>query len=478
LIVREIDVVRSLCRRSFKHFVREYWAEVPGVTPLIWNWHMNVLCDEAQRLFELVLNNDLDNDDEDMEVFNVPPGTSKSSVLSILFQAWTWTRMPNCRHMCVSHTEDLVLDLSTKCRAVITGEKYTECFPEIKIVHDQDTKGYFRLTLGGGRFSCTIGGKNPMGFHAHIISVDDPIDPRKALSELEMKNANDYIRETLPSRRILGVRTVMFLIMQRLHEDDPSNTMLKWTGVRHICLPAILSDHVYPESLRKHYDKDGLLEPVRLPHGVLKEREKQLGQYAFAGQYGQNPIPAGGGMFKTARLKTDQTPPHSFLWIVRAWDKAGTSGGGAYTVGVLMAEDKDHRFWILDIVREQLDSAERERLIKLIAGQDGRNVFVILEQEPGSGGKESVENTVRNLAGWRVRVYKVGASEGSKQTRADPFSVQVNGGNVYLKAGNWHDDFIDELKHFPLSRYKDQVDACSMAFNMITKKKITVGGIV
>jgi phage terminase large subunit-like protein len=45
---------------------------------------------------------------------------------------------------------------------------------------------------------------------------------------------------------------------------------------------------------------------------------------------------------------------------------------------------------------------------------------------------------------------------------------KVQGGNVWLVAGTWHRDFIEELESFPNGRYVDQVDACSGAFNRLT----------
>ena len=48
---------------------------------------------------------------------------------------------------------------------------------------------------------------------------------------------------------------------------------------------------------------------------------------------------------------------------------------------------------------------EREQKIKLLVDADSKlfnNYEVGIEQEPGSGGKESAEATVRNLAGKRI----------------------------------------------------------------------------
>jgi phage terminase large subunit-like protein len=101
----------------------------------------------------------------------------------------------------------------------------------------------------------------------------------------------------------------------------------------------------------------------------------------------------------------------------------------------------------------QLDSA------KIRGGYE-----IVVEQEPGSGGKESVEFTIRNPAGFRVVPDKV---TGSKQVRAEPFAAQVQAGNVRLVAGDWHYAYLDELESFPAGKYRDQVDASSGAFNRL-----------
>jgi len=66
-------------------------------------------------------------------------------------------------------------------------------------------------------------------------------------------------------------------------------------------------------------------------------------------------------------------------------------------------------------------------VIKNTAILDGQDCAQWVEQESGSGGKESAQNTVMNLAGFDVHVDKV---TGDKLTRAHPFSAQVEAGNV------------------------------------------------
>jgi predicted phage terminase large subunit-like protein len=143
----------------------------------------------------------------------------------------------------------------------------------------------------------------------------------------------------------------------------------------------------------------------------------------------------------------------------------------AYTAGALLHKLRDGQFLIGHMARGHWSALEREERIKYWAHQDrsmlggyAASYEVGVEQEPGSGGKESAEATIRNLAGFRVFADKV---TGSKEVRAEPFAAQVQGSNVLLRAGDWALELLDELDRFPNGRYRDQVDACSGAFNRL-----------
>jgi predicted phage terminase large subunit-like protein len=161
--------------------------------------------------------------------------------------------------------------------------------------------------------------------------------------------------------------------------------------------------------------------------------------------------------------------PREFVKTIRYWDKAGSEGTGAYTVGVRMSLLTGNRWLVEDVRRGRWGSSEREKVIRRTAEDDGTAVEIWIEQEPGSGGKESAEGTIRNLAGYVCRAER---PTGDKVFRADPYSVQVNNKSVMMLAGDWNYDYIEEHRFFPYSTYKDQVDASSGAFNKLIAKKI------
>lgn len=471
-------ITAEKCKRNFSIFIETFW-ECISADELSWNWHIDYLCQELEKLARRVAEglpreNDL--------IINIPPGTTKSTICTIMFPVWCWINWHWMRFIASSYSGQLAMEHAEISRDLVKTDKFQLLFPELSIKKGKDTKSNFRIVketedgstaIGGSRFSTSVGG-TLTGFHGHILLVDDPVDPNRAISEVELNTANNWIDQTLTTRKIDKAVTPTVLIMQRLHQNDPTGHLLKKKkNIFHICIPGEIKnyrDKVKPVELIDKY-VDGLLDPERMNDTVLQDLEAGLGQYGYAGQVGQDPTPPGGGMFKVDHFQTIDTMPSSnnIIYSLRYWDKAGTEGGtGAYTVGAKLHRLRNGKFLVSDIKRGRWSSEERERIIRETAEADGRNVLIYYEQEGGSGGKESAEATARNLAGFSAYADK---PVGDKAFRADPFSVQVNNGNVLLLRADWNYEFIEEFRFFPFSTYKDQVDAASGAFNKLAAKK-------
>lgn len=482
-----LSTIRELCDRSFRFFFTSFWPIICH-DPLKDNWHIEYLCNELQAMAERVARREANPWDL---IINVPPGTSKTTICCIMFPVWCWTRWPWMRFLTFSYNKEVSLEPAHGSKTVLESRLFKAVYPDITISEDRSGVTNFRISyvengirkLGGGRLSSSVGGTGT-GFHADILIVDDPLNPKQAAADsADLKNANDFVEQTLPTRKTIKEVSPTVLIMQRLHENDPSGFLLsKKLSIKHICLPADISDEGYaklvsPPELKAMYT-DGLLDPARLDRATIEDLEERLGQYGAAAQLGQNPSPPSGGMFKTDRfIIVDQMPPEvSIVRTIRYWDKAGTDptkekGGSkepAYTVGTKMLLLASGKYLVTDVKRKRLAAEDREDLILATAQADGQDVEVWTEQEPGSGGKESAEATVRNLAGFKVHAER---PVGNKVARADTFSVQVNRYNVMLLRGDWNAEWLREYGFFPNSRFKDQVDSGSGAFNRLAQRK-------
>lgn len=481
LVKNPLIVRREINKRSFYEFLKFFWPVISN-DKFVDNWHIRYLCNELQILAEHVISNKPRPYDL---IINVPPGTSKTTICSIMFPVWCWVRAYVLKLITVSYSSTLSLESAELSRDLIRSDLFKTIYPELDIKEDKDTKGNYKVISkesskigqvqrekpGGNRFSTSVGG-TLTGFHGHIIIVDDPLDPRRAASVAELKKANYWIDSTLVTRKVDKLVSPIILIMQRLAVNDTTAHLLsKFEKVKHICLPGEIkhfANQVRPKELISYY-QNGLLDVKRMSWEVLRDMEVQMGQYSYAAQIGQSPSLVGGGMFKIDHVQIiDKVEEGLIVKEVRYWDKAGTKDGGAYTVGVKMAKLSNGRFVIMDVKRGRWSSEEREKIIKETAFADGFNVPVLIEQEPGSGGKESAENTIRNLAGFVVEADR---PVGDKTMRADPFSVQVNSGNVWIVKGDWNLAYLDELKSFPTGTYKDQVDASSGCFSFLVAKK-------
>lgn len=453
-----IAVEREACRRSLATFVREAWHVLEPGQKYIHGWHVDAVCEHLEAITAGELNRLL---------INIPPGTMKSTLVSVFWPAWEWgpKGMPHVRFIGASHEQGLAIRDTRKMRRLVTSDWFQERWP-LKLTGDQNEKMFYENAATGFRQACAV--KSMTGRRGDRVAWDDPHSVEAALSQAERETALRVFQETLPTRLNNPDSSAIVIVMQRLHEADVSGFILEGDyGYEHLCLPMEFeADRKCVTSIGfsdPREEEGELLFPERFPREVVERDKKVMGSLAVAGQFQQRPAPRGGGFFEWEKVQIVDAAPR-MRQIVRYWDKAGTEGGGAWTAGVKMGVGVDGLFYVLDVVRGQWAAPNREQSIRTTAELDGRAVRIWIEQEPGSGGKESAEATIRNLAGFIIQSER---PTGDKAVRAEPYSVQVEAGNVRLLRGEWNQAYVNEMKTFPVGKYKDQIDASSGAFNKL-----------
>ncbi len=449
---------RDLCSRSLADFVRRAWHVLEPGQEYSHGWHIDAICEHLEAVTAGEINRLL---------INVPPGTMKSMLTGVFWPAWEWGAkgLASTRFIGASHEMGLATRDARRMRQLVASEWYQKLWP-LAFVGDQNQKTYFENGATGWRQACAIASMT--GRRGDRVLLDDPHSVEAALSLAHRETALRVFQETLPTRLNNPDRSAIVVIMQRLHEEDVSGFILaRDLGYQHLCLPMEFEPErkcVTSIGFADPRQEDGeLLFPERFPREVVDRDREVMGEYAYAGQMQQRPAPRAGAFFEWEKLEIVDVPSTP-VERVRYWDKAGTEGGGARTAGVLMGRSTNGKWTIYDVTKGQWQASKREGVIRQTAEADGTSVRVRIEQEPGSGGKESAESTVRNLAGFSVTVERV---TGDKAVRAEPFAVQMAAGNICLARGEWNRDFIDECKTFPVGKYKDQIDAAAGAFNAL-----------
>ncbi|MCA1615038.1 MAG: phage terminase large subunit [Acidobacteria bacterium] len=408
----------------------------------------------------------------------MPPRHGKSELASRLFTAYFLYLYPERFVGLSSYSAGLAYTLSRAAR-----ENYVEGGGTI----DGKANAVKQwLTGKGGGFWATGVGGEATGKGWHLGVIDDPLkNAEQAASEVIREKQKEWYGSTWYTREEPWSDTdphgALVVINTRWHDDDLSGWLLseEKTGEEPerwhvVSFPAIAEDQPqeFPATCTVEPDwraPGEALCPERRPLDKLKKIADRVGEFVWNALFQQRPGAKDGNKFKRENFEILRAPaPAEFVSFVRYWDKAGTKDAGCYTVGALLGKTRQNVFWVLDVVRGQWASIEREDILlntaKADAAQYGRDVVTWIEQEPGSGGKESAEATVRNLAGFSIWAERV---TGDKEFRAEPYSAQAARKNVKLAEADWNGEFIKEHCAFPRGKYKDQVDAAGGAFNKL-----------
>ena len=349
---------------------------------------------------------------------------------------------------------------------------------------DRDTMTRFENVSGGWRMIGSIGGRG-IGEHPDFTIADDPHNVLQAESDQDRQTVTRWFEGVFCVRGEIR-NTKRILIMQRLHSLDCSGVALEKGNWAHLCLPMKYEpDHPNATTRSRptplgwsdpRTELDELLWPEGYSATKIANLEINLGAYGSAGQLQQRPAPRGGGMFKREWFGILDGVP-TLRKKVAYVDKAGTKEGtGAETAIVLMSEYMDGtavleaqktKYIILEVLHGRWDAPQRESIIQQTAKSWGATYGHIdwwVEQEPGSGGKESAEGTVANMVGFNFKPDKV---TGDKKVRAEPLASQASVHKIKMRAAAWNRYTLDELEVFPMGKIKDVVDACSGAFNKL-----------
>lgn len=204
--------------------------------------------------------------------------------------------------------------------------------------------------------------------------------------------------------------------------------------------------------------------PAGFSDTIARQYTSQLAAQELAGEF----IDIEGALAERGWFPIVDAAPADMQWV-RAWDFAATekslsSNDPDYTAGVKMGK-AGNAFYVGHVVHQRSGPGAVEDLVLQTANADGKDVQIVMEQEPGSAGKLFTSALVRKLAGWPITAKP---ATGDKVTRAMPWLAQAQAGNVRLVRGAWMANWLDEVAAFPVGAHDDQVDAVSGAFRKLT----------
>jgi len=456
-------------------FVREAWHVLEPTTPLVWGWHMDAICDHVEALLAGWAASQSGGAPPDQRNggFCVPPGSSKSLIVSVFAPAWLWLRMPSARINVIAGNPRLAIRDSVKTRDLVRSDWYQQAFqPRWQLKEDQDTKTKFATTAGGFRAAFGAGGRIT-GDRSDVMVWDDLLDAADRHSTVARDLINDWIDAAAYNRVNDEQRSIRILISQRLHVDDPVGHLQQ----KH---PGTWSWLVIPqewEETQRTRTWLGWTDPRRVdgelmcaerwPPSVLDEARRTLGGVGYAAQHQQRPAPQEGGIFKRAWFKRFGAPPSTLDFTIHSWDPRNSRTdreGTSYVAGVCIGVKGADRY-ILDVRRGRWSPLETEQ-----RAEDAYHSWVdrfgpcrALLMEEKASGPAAIESMRR-----RIPAVLGVLPRGSKEERASWVSPAAEAGNVWIpEVGAWVDTWLDEVCSFPHHPHEDQVDALTQGLQWL-----------
>ncbi|MER8925798.1 phage terminase large subunit [Mesorhizobium sp. M0859] len=456
-IAHDAERIRARCE-TLAGFVREAWHVLEPTTKLVWNWHLDAICQHLEAVTDGRITRLL---------ANVPPGSSKSMLVSVMWQAWEWgpRGLASMRYLTTSFNDGPVKRDTRKCRDLMLSDWYRALWPEVLLTRAGETS--FANSKTGTREGVAFGSLTSQ--RGDRLVIDDPHSTETAESAADRLATTRKFREGAQNRLNHQEKSAIVVIMQRLHEEDVSG-IIEQIGMDYVRLMLPMEFDLERACETEIGFKDPrtydgeLLDPARFPADAVAKLKRDMGSYAYAGQYQQRPAPRSGGMFQRSDFEVVDAVPAGARRC-RAWDFAASKEKPGkhpdWTVGLRMAH-KNGTFYVEDVERDRWSPGEVETKLKNIATHDGLEVTIRMPQDPGSAGKSDAATKLKLLAGWDVKALPV---TGDKATRAKPASAQAEAGNVKLVRGRWNEKFLDEVCSFPNGQFDDQVDAFADALN-------------
>jgi len=457
LAALQAEALTRLARERLEVFVELAWPILLPGTPFQSNWHISLICEfleavSAGQIRRLVI--------------NMPPRYGKSLLTSVFWPTWEWIRYPAHRWLFVSHSDTLATRHSLDRRRVLQDEWFRHRFPGIRLTRDQHAKAEFHNTKRGQMIATSMGGAIT-GKGGDRLVIDDPHSPDQVESDLQREHAIERFRTTLLTRLDDKRHGAIVVVMQRLHVQDLSGVCLD-LGFEHLCLPALApcrTTIVFPRSKKTLVrEADEPLWPAREDRAALDELRRQMGSYAYAGQYDQRPTPRIGGFFSRDWWRFyHELPLGERRQIVQSWDLTFKDGDGSdYVVG-LVAARIGALVYLLDRFKAKVGFVDTCAAIKTMLARY-RETSAILVEDAANG--PAVIDALKEQVSGVIAV----SPAGGKQARAHAVQALVEAGQVllpspYTAAGEarldraWVEDLMTMCAAFPKGQHDDDVDA-------------------
>jgi len=444
-----------LRRRSIRKSLIE-WARYKGVEPAL---HHQFIIREIEEFIW--------GSSYDVLLLHAPPGSAKSTYLSILTPEWYLANFPQHNILAATHSVEFAQRWGRKVRNDIVQD---EVVLGINMSPDNAASDRWSLTQGGEYYGVGAG-VGISGFRADLGIADDLFGNREdAWSETVRRKRWDWYVDDFSAR--LKPNAKRILMNTRWHEEDVAGRVIDQInrGIvrgKIITIPAVAE---YQDQLGRKPGEYLWDEPGGYNYGAyLRARQKESSPMMWSALYQQRPAPEEGDYFKVDWLKPyEKAPSLNTLRVYGGSDYAVTADGGDYTVHAVVGIDPEGRMYLLDLWRKQASSDEWIEAFCDLVKQWKPMGWAEEQGQIRSGIGPFLDRRQRERQAYVFRDQF--PTRGDKAIRAQSIRGRMALEGLYVPINaSWYPDLRSELLSFPAGKHDDQVDALGLVGQLLDK---------
>jgi predicted phage terminase large subunit-like protein len=476
-----IEVQRERGARSLHYFIREAWPHIDPAHSFSDNWHIQAIAEHLEAVTR--------NQIRDLLV-NVPPGSGKSSIVSVAWNAWQWIQDPTESFLVTSFDKTLTNRDARRVKDLVSSQWFQDRWGDKFRLNENEGSGEFYvydshgMPTGGWRFSTSVDGKTT-GWHPGIRVIDDPIKPKEITPDA-LQGVINWWHDTMDSRGARLTRRTC-IIMQRVAENDLAGHVLETENFEHLKIPLEYPGMEYAYSTSIGSDPRTEIgesfDLQRMPQEeIVKLKKVNAGNPALvASQYQQEPTPASGTVFEVETFRTWKLAPFtSEAQTYQERVKASLPRGGIYVqswdLSFKDTEGSDRvcgttwyvipgaGYYLVDLICRKMSFVATQAAILAFAAKWPEATIRLVEDKANG---PAIMSQLRGV----IELIPYDPKNDSKVTRALATKGLFHSNTVFFPSPendngiDWLVDFLQELTRFPRGKHDDQVDSLTQALN-------------
>lgn len=391
-------------------------------------------------------------------LITAPPGSAKSTYVSVQFATWMWARHPDWHILACSNTTDLAETFNRRRRNLCYTPEW-EVLAGTSIAKDQQGVSRF-ANIHGGTMTAAGVGSAIVGLRSHLNVLDDPVQSfEQAMSASQLDKIWDWFETDFRSRLLPHGKEV--IVTTRWAKRDPAGRLLdliasgEERGWHVLNLPMLCDDPATDAMSRS------LGEPLWPAwFGAHQIEQNQRDPLRWSALYQQRPLDESGSWVPPTNIIFEDSSPDELTYVL-AVDLALSVGHGDWTVMAVCGLDSDRRLHIIDVWRARVPPNESAEMCFDLC-QRYRPTVVLIDDDNAS---KIWMRLVHELARGRnssIPLYPLPMRGKDKETRAAALRGFFLADRVRLQRAPWNAEVMRELLAFPGGDHDDIIDALGL----------------